>query len=49
MNFARAYLMLFIIKINPKTKVKDIPRDKLAEIVIVTRLYSWDFYEWKKV
>jgi len=39
---------LFIAKVHPETKVKDIPAKKLKELVTVTRDYCFDFYKWKK-
>lgn len=39
---------LFITKVYPESKVKNIPEKKLKEIVKVAREYCFDFYKWKK-
>jgi endonuclease-8 len=40
--------VLFITKIHPGAKIKDLPVKKLRELVEVTRAYCFDFYAWKK-
>jgi endonuclease-8 len=40
--------VLFRIKVNPKTKVGDLPPKKLSELIKEVREYSFDFLEWKK-
>jgi endonuclease-8 len=40
--------VLSIVKINPKRKVKDLPEEKLKEIIETTHSFSWQFYKWRK-
>jgi endonuclease VIII len=40
---------LFITKVHPETRIKNIPLKKLKEIVHTTREYCFDFYNWKKI
>jgi endonuclease-8 len=41
--------VLFRIRVHPLSVVNALPRRKLLELVKEARLYSFDFYEWKKV
>lgn len=41
--------VLFRIRVHPESLLKDMPGPKLKELVKETRLYSFDFYNWKKV
>jgi len=40
--------VLFITKVHPESKIKNIPAKKLKEMISVTRNYCFDFYNWKK-
>ncbi len=40
--------VLFRVKINPKTKVKDLEDKDLRNIIMEAEIYSWQFYEWRK-
>jgi endonuclease-8 len=40
--------VLFITKVQPETKNKDLPARKLKEIVKVAREYCFDFLRWKR-
>jgi len=40
--------VLFRIKVHPKTKIGDLPPQKLSALIKEARNYSFDFYEWKK-
>lgn len=39
---------LFLAKINPLTKVKDLSDKQLKDLIEFTHKYSWQFYEWRK-
>jgi endonuclease-8 len=39
---------LFITKVHPEAKIKNIPVKKLKEVITVAREYCFDFYKWKK-
>jgi endonuclease-8 len=41
--------VLFRIRVNPKSKVKHLPKNKLKELVKEASNYSHDFYNWKKI
>lgn len=40
--------VLYRIKVQPETKVGDLPAKKLNELIKEARNYSFDFLEWKK-
>lgn len=40
--------VLYRIKVHPETIVKDLPAEKLDELIKEARNYSFDFFEWKK-
>lgn len=40
--------VLYRIKIHPETKIGKLPSAKLKQLVAQARIYSFDFYEWKK-
>jgi endonuclease VIII len=40
--------ILSLVKVNPKQKIKAISKEKLIEIIAVTRSFSHQFYEWRK-
>lgn len=40
--------VLSLVKVNPKTKVRDLSDEEIKEIIERTRKYSWQFYEWRK-
>lgn len=40
--------VLFRIQVHPASKVGKLPAKKLNELVEQARVYSFDFYEWKK-
>ncbi|HEY2722311.1 MAG TPA: DNA-formamidopyrimidine glycosylase family protein [Chitinophagaceae bacterium] len=40
--------VLFRIKVHPKTRLRDLPAKKLAELIRQAREYSFDFLGWKK-
>lgn len=40
--------VLYRIRVHPETLVKDLPEDKLEELINEVRNYSFDFLEWKK-
>src|SRR5690348_1757557 len=40
--------VLWRIKVHPKTKVGDLPKNKLNELIYEARNYSFDFLKWKK-
>lgn len=41
--------VLFRIKVHPQSVVGALPPRKLTELINQARIYSFDFYEWKKV
>ena len=41
--------VLFRIKIHPENIIGSLPPRKLTELISQARIYSFDFYEWKKV
>lgn len=41
--------VLFRIKVHPDSMVGALPPRKLTELINQARIYSFDFYEWKKV
>jgi endonuclease-8 len=41
--------VLFRIKVHPESKVGGLPPRKLTELIAQARVYSFDFYEWKKI
>lgn len=41
--------ILFRIKVHPDSVVGALPPRKLTELINEARIYSFDFYEWKKV
>jgi endonuclease-8 len=41
--------VLFRIRVHPESLVGGLPPRKLTELVHQARLYSFDFYEWKKI
>ena len=41
--------VLFRIHIHPENKVGSLPPRKLTELISQARIYSFDFYEWKKI
>ena len=41
--------VLSLVKVNPKTKVRDIPLAKLKKLITVTCEFSLQFYAWRKV
>lgn len=40
--------VLFRTKIHPANKIKDLPEEKLLEMIAETRIYAFDFLRWKK-
>lgn len=40
--------VLYRIRVHPETEIKNIPPEKLDELLKEARLYSFDFLEWKK-
>lgn len=40
--------VLFLMKVNPQTLIKDLTPSKLKKIVMTARSFSWQFYEWRK-
>ena len=40
--------VLFIVKINPQTLIKNLSEEKLLEITIETQKFSHNFYKWRK-
>lgn len=40
--------VLSIVKVNPKTLVKDISDETLKNLIQVTKDFSWQFYLWRK-
>ncbi|HEX8515490.1 MAG TPA: DNA-formamidopyrimidine glycosylase family protein [Bacteroidia bacterium] len=40
--------VLYLAKVHPETRVKNIPEKKLKEIIKITRAYCFDFLFWKK-
>lgn len=40
--------VLSIAKINPRRKVKEVPKKKVEEIAETTYSFSWQFFEWRK-
>lgn len=41
--------VLFRIKVHPNSVIGALPPRKLTELINQARIYSFDFYEWKKV
>ncbi|MEO5599684.1 MAG: hypothetical protein ABIR06_02030 [Cyclobacteriaceae bacterium] len=41
--------VLFRIKVHPENIIGSLPLRKLTELISQARIYSFDFYEWKKV
>jgi endonuclease-8 len=41
--------VLFRIYVHPESPVGGLPPRKLTELIEQARIYSFDFYEWKKV
>jgi endonuclease-8 len=41
--------VLFRIKVHPESNIGELPPRKLTELITQARVYSFDFYEWKKV
>ena len=41
--------VLFRIKVHPESNIGGLPPRKLTELITQARVYSFDFYEWKKV
>jgi endonuclease-8 len=41
--------VLFRIKVHPESKIGGLPPRKLTELITQARVYSFDFYEWKKI
>lgn len=41
--------VLFRIQVHPESVIGALPPRKLTELVTQARLYSFDFYEWKKI
>lgn len=40
--------ILFMARVNPERKIKDIPKPKLKKLISLTRSFSFQFYEWRK-
>ncbi len=40
--------VLYRIRVNPESRIKNIPPRKLSELVRETRAYAFDFLKWKK-
>src|SRR5690606_34631769 len=40
--------VLFRIGVHPETLIGNLPEDKLEELIVETRNYSFDFLKWKK-
>lgn len=41
--------ILFLSRVHPETKIKDLPKKKVKELISLTRSFSRQFYEWKKI
>jgi endonuclease-8 len=41
--------VLFRIRVHPESVVGGLPPRKLTELITQARVYSFDFYEWKKI
>mgnify|MGYP006193759997 CR=1 FL=1 len=40
--------VLYRIRVHPETLIENLPEDKLEELIVETRNYSFDFLRWKK-
>ncbi len=41
--------VLFLMKMQPTTHVKDIPLAKLKKLILAVQKFSQQFYEWRKI
>lgn len=39
--------ILFLLKMHPETKIKELSEKRLKELVKASQKYAWQFYEWK--
>lgn len=40
--------VLSIVKLNPKTRIENLSKKKLEEIIETAHIFSWQFYKWRK-